>query len=352
MSQYRQANYVAALALVRQGLQVSPAESALHVVAAAIQLHRDALFQAEQELREARKDGAQDQVVLPMLLDVMVARHEEVNLLTEFSEPPSNAKGSVTSDILRGRASASLSLGNFADAAVSMDRSLSLRRDPEGLLIRADVASKLGDNALAGKLVDEAFQMAPKDGVVMMSKLKRLEQANDAAAALALSDQVLKLDPANTGAREIRIRIFLQQKQDGKAEAEVARLQAGKPKMPLGIYYTAVLMSHRHDVVGASQMMQGLTLQFVRDRPDLAVQMARIVLDNGNVESGAAILGAAIGADPGLLDARLRLAALRLEQGSPQSALGLLTPVQDSKDLRVRKLLGDVRARIAKDRAF
>jgi cellulose synthase operon protein C len=291
-------------------------------------------------------------MVLPMLFHVMVERHEEVNLLSEFSEPPANAKGDVASDILRGRAAALLALGNFADATKSMDRSLSLRRDPEGLLVRADIASKLGDGALAGKLVDEAFQMAPQDGAVMMSKLKQLEQANAAAAALALSDQILKVYPGSIGAREARIRIFLQQKRDGEAEAEVGRLRAGRSKMPLATYYSAVLMSHRHDVRGAAQMMQTLTLQFVKDRPDLALQMAQIMFDNGNVEYGAAILGAAVGADAGLLDARLRLAALRLEQDSPQSALVLLTPVQDSQNPRVRKLLGEVRAHIAKDRAF
>jgi hypothetical protein len=75
-------------------------------------------------------------------------------------------------------------------------------------------------------------------------------------------------------------------------------------------------------------------------------------LDNGSVESSAAILSAALSVAPDMTDARLKLASLRLSQNSPQSALLVLSPVQDSKDPRVQKLLGEVRARIAKDRAF
>jgi hypothetical protein len=41
-----------------------------------------------------------------------------------------------------------------------------------------------------------------------------------------------------------------------------------------------------------------------------------------------------------------------MSQDSPQSTMLLLSPVKDSPDPRVQKMLRDVRARIAKDRAF
>lgn len=350
--QYRQGNEVAGLALVRQALAVSPKEGVLHVLVASTQFRRGALAQAEQELRQARKDGAPDIKVLPMLFQVMIARHEEFSLLDEFSEPAIDAKGDVACEILRGRAMALQSAGQFAEAAAAMDRSLSLRRDAEGLLIRAGIATRLNDTALAGKLIDEAFQIAPKDPAAMTAKLKRLEQSKDIAGAMSLSDRLLKLDPANIDARESRIRIFLKQNQNAGAQAEVNAILVRTPNAPLGIYYKAVLMSRAHDIPGAAQTMQGLRLDVVRERPDLALQMAQIVLDNGSTEVATAILGAALGAAPGLLDIRLRLAALRMVQNSPQSALGLLTPVQDVPDPRVQKMLRDVRARIAKDRAF
>jgi hypothetical protein len=41
-----------------------------------------------------------------------------------------------------------------------------------------------------------------------------------------------------------------------------------------------------------------------------------------------------------------------MSENCPQSAMVLLTPVKDLPDPRVQKLLAQVRARIAKDRAF
>jgi len=91
---------------------------------------------------------------------------------------------------------------------------------------------------------------------------------------------------------------------------------------------------------------------FVKSHPEFAVQMAKITQDDGHVEAASSILGKALGAAPDLLEVRLRLAALRLEQNSPQSAMLLLNPVQDSRDPQIRNLVAKIHARIAKDRAF
>jgi predicted Zn-dependent protease len=80
--------------------------------------------------------------------------------------------------------------------------------------------------------------------------------------------------------------------------------------------------------------------------------MARLALDNGHVDTATGFLGSALGAAPDMLDVRVRLAELKMDQYSSQSAMVLLTPVQDSRDPRVQKLLAKVRAAIAKNRAF
>jgi predicted Zn-dependent protease len=91
---------------------------------------------------------------------------------------------------------------------------------------------------------------------------------------------------------------------------------------------------------------------FANAHPEFAGQMARIVEDDGHDEVASVILGKAMASAPDLLDVRLQLAALRLQLDSPQSAMLLLTPVQESTDPRVQNLLSQTRARIAKNRAF
>ena len=81
-------------------------------------------YSAERELRQARKDGASDQLVLPSLFQTMLARNEEKALLDEFPEP--SAPSNIAPDILKGRALAFLDLGQTDDAIAAMDKSLKI----------------------------------------------------------------------------------------------------------------------------------------------------------------------------------------------------------------------------------
>jgi predicted Zn-dependent protease len=186
----------------------------------------------------------------------------------------------------------------------------------------------------------------------LIAKLNLLENSGDAAKTLAFSEHILKMYPYNIESHATRINIFLKLKQDDRAKAELDAIAARSPSVPLVSYYRAVLLSRAKDGKGAYQLIQALPPEFARRHPEFALQMAQIAFDNGHEQIGSTILGAALSAAPDRLDVRLRLAALRMSQGSPQSANLLLSPVQDSPDPRVKKLLAEVRAKIAKDRAF
>ena len=351
-SEYYRARYTGALAIINKALTMAPTDGALHVVKADILLRFDAPGPAEQQLREARKDGAPDHVVLPKLFTVMLMRHEETSLLTEFPEPAAGAKGDVVADILAGRAKALLSLGHIPEAVIAADRSLSLNRDAPGLLVRSQIAAKQNDMALADKLVDEAYRLDPKSARVMLAKLHRLERAGDTAAVLALSDKMIALYPIFSDAVSVKARTYIKLNQDAKAQAALNDYAAIRPKSPVISFYRAVLASRAHNKKLAAELIQSLPPQFAHDNPDLAMQMAQIILDNGNEDSAAAVLGAAVGGAPDQLDLRLKLAELRLHQNSPQAALLVLEPVQDSKDPHLQALLKRVRAQVVKNRSF
>ena len=350
--EYYMGRYVLSLGLMQKAFAASPKEPVLRLEVARIMMRVEAAAQAERELRQARQEGARDQDTLPLLFAAMMEKHEEVTLLNEFPEPAPSAKGEVPAVILQGRAMALRSSGSLAEAAAAMDRSLSLNRTPGGLLIRADIAAKQKDAVLARKLVDEAYGLAPTNSPVMTAKLEQLVESDDMPGVLALSDRMQKLYPINSTPRECKIRIFLKHNMDAKANAEVSSYMMLRPKSGVMLYYKALLKSRAHDKKGASEIVMTLPGDFVKSHPEFAVQMARIVRDDGHVEAGSAILGKALGAAPDLLEVRLQLVMLRLEQNSPQSAMLLLSPVQDSRDPQVQNLITKVRARIAKDRAF
>jgi tetratricopeptide (TPR) repeat protein len=289
---------------------------------------------------------------LPVLFGAMVQEHHEINLLNEFAEPAAGAKGEAVADILQGRALAFQSLGKLPEAVAATDRALTMRRDADNLLFRAELANDQNNSALADKMVDEAYKLAPDSVSVLMAKVHQYERTGNDAGVLSLSDQVLKIVPAFNNARVAKIKLFLKRNEDAKAKTEVNYFLRRSAKSPFGLYYNAVLLSRAKDKKGAAQAIQSLPPEFVRVFPDEGMQMAQILFDNGNIETGAAILASALAAKPDLLDVRLRLAELRLSQNSPQSALGLLTPVKDSKEPRVQKLLGTIQTKIAKDRSF
>jgi tetratricopeptide (TPR) repeat protein len=345
-------NNLLAATLMRRAVAAAPKEGVVRMLLGLILLQGDYAPTVERELRQARKDGAPDSVLLPPLLRTMIARHEEDQLLAEFPEPAPDATGEVTAYILHGRALALRSLGRVDEAVTAMDRSLLLLRSPLALRDSAEMAVLQRNPALAGKLIDEALHLDPKDASILLLKLQLLERSGDTAKMLAFSDQMLKMYPSNMDARVIRINVFLKLRQDGRAKGEVDAILARSPMESVGRYYQAVLLDRANNKGAAWQIMLALPPEFVKTHPQYALQMARLALDNGHVDTATGFLGSALGAAPDMLDVRVRLAELKMDQYSSQSAMVLLTPVQDSRDPRVQKLLAKVRAAIAKNRAF
>jgi len=345
-------NYRAALVTMKKALDASPKEGIIRMMIARIMLTLDDVGAAERELLQARKAGVPDHLVLPDLLHAMTLLHRENQVLIEFPAPAAGAKGDVAADILRGRAEALRSLDRLDEAGVAVDRSLSIRRDVPGLLQRADIASSQNKQAFADELADEAYRLAPKAGPALLAKLKRLQRSSDTAATLAFIQQASKVFPDAIELKVARIETYMELKQDAKAKAEVNAILAKWPKSNFGHYYKAMLMARANDKKGAWTVMTAVPSGFLKQNPSLAVPAAQLALDNGKAEVAASILGNALAGAPDMLDVRLRFASLRLSQDSPRSALSLLAPVKDSNDPQVQKLLGQVKASIAKDRAF
>ena len=350
--QFNSKQYRAALVTMRKAIDASPKEGILRAVIARVMVAINDTGSAERELRQARTDGAPDHAVLPLLFDVMIARHDENRLLGEFADPAPGAKGDSAADILQGRARALRSLGRLDEAVTAIDRTLSLRRDVTGLLDRADLATRQNNKALATKLVDEAYRLDPKDGGAAFAELKQIQNSNDTAKTLAFSEQMLKLFPNRIDTRVVRIETFLKLNRKDEARAEVNAILASSPKSAYGLFYEGLMLAQANDKNGAWQLMLQIPPAFAQRNPALGSQIAQIAFDTGHVEVGATILANIIAAAPDLLDVRLQLANLKLKQNSPQSALVVLTPVNDSSDPRVKKLLAAIHAQIAKDRAF
>ena len=328
-----------AVILLKNALKIAPGDGAVRAQLGYADLQFGDLVSAERELRQAQADGAPDRLVLPVLFQTMLLRHEEQKLLSEFPDPGLNAAGPGPADLLKVRAMALQALGNASDAAAAMDHSLALRRDAPGLIARARLAQKQNNLPLAKSLGDEALKLAPKSPEALLFKLGLLMLGNDRVGALTLANQLIQQFPDNLSLRIARIELSIQLKQDSHASADVDALLAKSPNSPIVLYYKALLLARANDIKGAWHIAQSLPPDFVQSQPTIAIITSQMAISSGNEETGAAILNSVLAKSPGLVDVRLRLAALRLRQNSPEAALGVLQPLKDSNDARSLALL-------------
>jgi len=303
---------------------------------------------AERELRQARKDGAQPSLVLPPLFDVMLARGEGQLLLNQFPDPGANSNAPGAAETLLARAMAFQSLKKAPEALDAIDRSIALRRDARGLLIRARIALMQGQEADARKFADEAIAKATSPDP-MLFKVGMLLAANQAQAALDMSNQLLAKYPGNIQGRFARIEAYLALRQDDKAKAEVDDIIAKAPGAYMAVYYRALLLARSGKTKDAWRIAQNLPDEFRDSQSRIALMMAVMAADAGNEETSASILGRLLLREPTLALARIRLAAIRLKQNNPADALTVLNPVKDTPDPRVQEMLANVYIRLGRN---
>ena len=303
---------------------------------------------AERELRQARKDGAPELMVLPPLFQVMLSRNENQLLLTQFPDPGPNAQGPSAANVLKARALALQGLQRPAEAIDAMDRSLALRRDWSGLLSRARLAQVQGNLADAGKFADEAIQKAdtPEPSIF---KIGILLATNAPKNALDLANQVMAKYPTNLQARYARIEVYLNLNQNDKAKAEVDDILAKSPNNVMATYFRAVLLVRAGNAKDAWNYAQTVPSELRDSQPRIAIMVAQIAVNSGNEDTGASILNRLLSRNPKMVEARLRLANIRLKQNNPDEALNALQPIvnelqpaKNATDLEVAELLANI----------
>jgi Flp pilus assembly protein TadD len=337
---FRSGNRGLGITLFKRAEKLAPKEGWVHLLLGKALLQLYDPVSAERELRQARENGMPDELVLPSLFEAMIKRHEENKLLEQFPAPANTANKIVSAQILSGRAMALLSLDRMDEAAASMDQALARVRETTSLLDRAQIALRQNNPSLATKFIDEALRRDPRNGHVMIAKLEDLIRSNNDAATLAFSEKILQQFPGDVQTRASRIDVFLKNNQDAKAKAELEALAARTPRVRMVQYYRAVFLARTKNYDAAWKIVQTFPPNFALARPPFIVQLSEIAIKSGHAEAGATILARALAYAPDQVDLRLRLAAIRLSQNNPHSAVLVLGPLKDSSNPSALDLLG------------
>jgi putative PEP-CTERM system TPR-repeat lipoprotein len=305
-------------------------------------------YSAERELRQARKDGGADRIILPPLFQAMLFRHEEKALLEEFPSSAADMNSATAPDIYKAQALAMQNLGQPAAAAAAMDKSLKLRTDEAGLLTRARLAQQQRDLAMAMSFTDKAINLAPGDPNPLLFKFGILVDSNRLGDALKLSEDTVEKFPASLQARFSHIEVLMRLNQNAKAKVEVDAILAKTPTQAVGIYYRALLLARAGNVKEAWHSAQSLPTQLLQSQASMALTVAQMADSAGSADTAAAILSTAVANFPGDRNLRLRLAALRLRQDDTTGALNALEPIKDSLDPATAQLLARIYLKVGK----
>ncbi len=330
-----------ALIKMKNAVQAAPANTETRIQFGLVLFQSGDAAGAEREIRQARRDGAAEDVVVPYLLKFMAVRQKYQELVDEFPDP-GTSKGPMTANILKARGFALQRLGRPQEASDAVDRALKLERDGQSLLARANLALQQGDLKAANQFADEAIKSAPADIEIAVFKLGVLKASKDNAGALAYGDQMLAKFPGNLQAQFAHIELLLSQRQDARARAEIDSLAAKRPELQMLVYYKALLASRKGDSKGAWDLAVTIPKELLQASPDIGLRVAQMAVDAGHKDSAADILGTVLGRDTGNLTVRRRLASLYLEQGNAKSALNVLAPVQDTSDPETVRVLSQV----------
>ena len=289
-------------------------------------------------LRRAKKLGGADEVVLGPMLEAMLSMGQNQIVLDLFPDPPMDSKTFTSGMVLRARASALQVMGNPAGASAAMKRSLAILNDYSGLMTAGRIALMQGDFDTADKRVDEALKLKPKDLDAQVLQIDLAMQRRQWANAQSQAAQLVTDYPRSLAARLTRIKVLLASDRTDQAGADIDKIMADLPNMPIARYFKAVYVARRGNPKGAWDLAHSLPKEYFEADPGVAFNVAKMAIAGGYLDSAASILNVVVLRYPWQLEARLVLADLRLRQKSPEYALNTLAIVRDSKDPRVAVL--------------
>jgi tetratricopeptide (TPR) repeat protein len=310
------------------------------LVRLAIALNMAGQYQAALDrLHIAQKLGGADDIVLAPMLEAMLSMGQNQIVLDLYPDPGPDKQTYAAGMILRARASALEVLGDSAGASAAMKRSLAILKDYDGVMTAARISLLQGDYDSADTQAEDALKIKPGDIDAQMLKVDLAMQRGTLAVAQQMAERLVADNPRSVSALLMRIKVYISTGRTDKAEADVDRIMAAATgAMPIVRYYKAVILARHGDAKGAWAMANSLPKEYLQLDPGVALNVGRMAIDAGYVDSGASILSLAVLRFPWQIESRLLLADVRLRQNSPEHALNALTMVKDSKDPRVSVL--------------
>ena len=201
---FDRSDFAGATIQLKNALKEDPSLLAAHILLGKAYLAQGHGLEAEQELRDADRRGADRSVTVPLLAKAYRLQQKHKQLLQEFTVE--GLTDAAQEDLLLTRGQTMVELGDFENAAKAFKRAETL--DPQDVMPivgQVTVALRRGDLDGAERLAKKAVTLAPDSADAISAEASIYQAQGDLEKALATYDRALKLDPKLHEARVARI---------------------------------------------------------------------------------------------------------------------------------------------------
>jgi putative PEP-CTERM system TPR-repeat lipoprotein len=320
LARFKKNDVDGAIIQLKNALQQDNRLLAAHVLLGKALLRNGNPPAAEAAFNDALRLGVNRSEVLAPLARVYLLMGQPKMVIDRVmpDDLPTQAKIEVLS--LRGQAFADM--GNYPQSSQSFENARSL--DPSSvvpLLGEIPILLSLGQGERARFLAERAVAIAPASADAWNMYASVAHAALDLRTALDRYGKALLLDPSLLDARIARASIYLDQKRDAEAEADLAVLKKLSPNEARASYLRAVLAGRRgnaeevrRDLTELAQVIDGLPRGWLASREQFLMLGAVAHHGLGANTKAQAYLEAVIALNGRNVGARRLLATIHLDQ--------------------------------------
>jgi putative PEP-CTERM system TPR-repeat lipoprotein len=282
---------------------------------------------AETELETARDRGIDPARIADPLARALLGQGKYEAVLRAFPA----GTGATVPLVWRSFALLGLGRGQEAEAAARS----AITADPKEARAHAALAYVLfaaGRTAEAEARVDEALTLAPAmpEALTLKGELRRV--ARDDTGALRSFGQALAIDPGALLARAGRAAVLIELGELDRAQQDVDTLRAAAPGLVVGLYLQAALLTGKHDLSGAIDLLARSSTS-LDSYPAALKLLGSLYAARGELEQAQTYLSRYLALAGQDMAARKQLANVQLQKGQPAAAVELLLPsAQASND--------------------
>lgn len=232
---------------------------------------------AEVAINEALRLGVDRAEVAVTLGQSLLAQGKHQQLLEQPVMAPAGLPNSVRYNVLLLRASAYADRGEANNALQAVEEARSIDREAvDSWIAEVPVRLRMRQFKEASAAADMAAKLAPSSAEAQYQRGTIAHMRSDIPGAIALYTKALSLDAGHVESRIARAGLYIDNRQEAEAMADVDEVRKRSPREPRAAYMKALLLERTGDRVKAKAalsevvaLLDPVPIEFIRYRPQM-----------------------------------------------------------------------------------